>query len=1192
MSDFEPIKINFDIPADDVARDTESVEHSFSDVDKSVEKAERRFNSWVQAQLKSGKVMGDSVQTTQKYNSVLSTLERRMAKTQDPKLVQAYANAINKLKKEVATLGQKAPSLQPMKRGFDGLGNSINMITRDLPAFTYGAQMGFMAISNNIPILADEIGRLTARNKELLASGQKTKPVWKQVLGSLLSWQTALSMGIVLLTVYGKEIGEWIGGLFKGKEAIDEVAERQKALNEGLKSSEYKKATRNILELSTKINLAKRGLYDKNKALKEYNETLGKTVGKVNNLGEAENWLIKNKDEYVKMMMYKAAASKMIERSADELIKQRELEAKPKDEHLSFWDNVLANMAAQTPAGGDNVTLDVDRYERILAEKSKKNLEEALDESENKVKSFQQIYEGLVADAEKLSKKIGYTENPTPEATKVVNSRKQLLDKLANLDREYAVKSYAKDEQELQALRTKFDKIRAEVLRFNANPENKLKINGAQLDSLQQKAESNLLYRQETKRLSDTLKEQKKLFENYENYKTKFGKEKADERYKNSIGEVKNYGDFLNAEIAKLQNGNELTGVEKERLQLLLNAQKQYNDEQQQLYDEQLADLITYDQKRKSWIEKFNEDYAKLVADGDKEAAEQLKTQHTEQLNDLDDSQAKKIQSYKALFSGLIKLSKKELKVVLANAKKMLKVAKMSDELRTKITKQITEIEKLLNSKDLDNISQIVKGIGQLGEAFLNLGESIGNSGLADMGGLLSGLSSNIDNILVAFDDSASKADKISSGIAGVVTVIDTIASASAQRKKAEEDYYYAVLDLQQQYNLSLNEQLRIQSELNESVFLKDYVGRMKDSLKALHNANKEYNKSLKELIDKGQAKNGLRKKVSWKNVGKAAGGGAAVGAAIGSIGGPIGAAIGGAIGAVVGAIGGLFGGKKKVPKYIHILKEYPELIQKNKKGELELNKALAEQLKAKKLVNKETEQILDNLLKWDDAVKKSREQIKGVISELAGKLSSNLKISLVEAFKSGGDAAIEMGKTVSEVLEGILASLIFNKIFNSAFEELEKEMAKSQDVGGDGNWVDDFGRFFDKSKRLTDDFNEAMKAAQKEAKEHGFNIFEKTPGKDKNSLKGAIRGMTEQQADLLAGQFGGLRLTQLDTNKILKSSHLATMQKLSVSIKVQQDIEFNTRQTARNTSGLKRGLSSIERAVKSSSNTMKANGI
>ncbi len=579
------------------------------------------------------------------------------------------------------------------------------------------------------------------------------------------------------------------------------------------------------------------------------------------------------------------------------------------------------------------------------------------------------------------------------------------------------------------------------------------------------------------------------------------------------------------------------------------------------------------------------------MANGDKEAAAQLKIQHTEQLNDLDDTQAKKLKSYRALFSGLINLSKKELKVVLANAKKMLKVAKISDELRAKITRQIAEIEKGLNSKELDEISTYVKGVGQLGEAFEKLGDSIGHSGLSEVGGLLSGLASGIDNILTAFDDSASTTDKVAAGISGIITVIDTISSASAQRRKAAEDYYYAVLDLQERYNLSLTEQLRLQTELNESVFLKDYVGRMKDGLKALHKANKAYNESLQKLLKYGKAKNGLRNKISWKNIGKSAAGGAAAGAAIGSIVPVIGTAIGGVIGGVVGAIGGLFGGKKKVPKWVSL---YQQLGEKMFTEQGDLNIAVLEELKAKKLVNKETEEIIDNILKQNEEIKKSREQIKGVISELAGKLSTNLKNILVEAFKSGEDAAVAMGKTVDEVLEGILSSLVFNQIFSKAFEDLEKEMAASQDFGGDGNWMDDFERFFETSKQLTDDFNKAMQAAQQEAEKHGFNVFQKNTGKASgaNSLKGAVRGMTEKQADLLSGQFGGLRLTQLDTNKILKSSHLATMQKLSVSIKIQQDIERNTRKTAENTTGLKQGLKDVKTAIKSTSNTMKANGL
>src|SRR5690606_13021611 len=113
------------------------------------------------------------------------------------------------------------------KTSFNGLQNSINQISRELPAFTYSAQTGFMAISNNLPILFDEIGNIRKQNDAMVASGQKAVPMWKQLSGAIFGWGTLLSIGITLMTVYGKEIGEWIVGLFKGKDALAALKKEQ-----------------------------------------------------------------------------------------------------------------------------------------------------------------------------------------------------------------------------------------------------------------------------------------------------------------------------------------------------------------------------------------------------------------------------------------------------------------------------------------------------------------------------------------------------------------------------------------------------------------------------------------------------------------------------------------------------------------------------------------------------------------------------------------------------------------------------------------------------------------------------------------------------------------------------------------------------------------------------------------------------
>ena len=78
-------------------------------------------------------------------------------------------------------------------------------------------QQFFLAISNNLPMFADELQRAAAANEKLRKEGHATIPVWRQVLSALGSWQTILVVGITLLTAYGKEIGQWVKELFRGK---------------------------------------------------------------------------------------------------------------------------------------------------------------------------------------------------------------------------------------------------------------------------------------------------------------------------------------------------------------------------------------------------------------------------------------------------------------------------------------------------------------------------------------------------------------------------------------------------------------------------------------------------------------------------------------------------------------------------------------------------------------------------------------------------------------------------------------------------------------------------------------------------------------------------------------------------------------------------------------------------------------
>jgi hypothetical protein len=112
------------------------------------------------------------------------------------------------------------------------LGHSVNQITRELPAFTNSMTTGFMAISNNIPMLVDQINNIRTANAALIAQGQPVQSVFSQLATSIFSWQTALSLGVTLLTVYGAEMINALDATVAMAEANERLAETQKRLED------------------------------------------------------------------------------------------------------------------------------------------------------------------------------------------------------------------------------------------------------------------------------------------------------------------------------------------------------------------------------------------------------------------------------------------------------------------------------------------------------------------------------------------------------------------------------------------------------------------------------------------------------------------------------------------------------------------------------------------------------------------------------------------------------------------------------------------------------------------------------------------------------------------------------------------------------------------------------------------------
>ena len=107
---------------------------------------------------------------------------------------------------------------------FNSLGMSIQQIVREAPSLAMGPQMFFLAISNNLPIFADAVARARQEYQMLVAANRQAVPVWRQILSSLLSWQTVMVGGITALVLYGDRITGFVADLFRGKQAFDSTA--------------------------------------------------------------------------------------------------------------------------------------------------------------------------------------------------------------------------------------------------------------------------------------------------------------------------------------------------------------------------------------------------------------------------------------------------------------------------------------------------------------------------------------------------------------------------------------------------------------------------------------------------------------------------------------------------------------------------------------------------------------------------------------------------------------------------------------------------------------------------------------------------------------------------------------------------------------------------------------------------------
>lgn len=384
-------------------------------------------------------------------------------------LLASIQQADIKIKELDATIGNHQRNVGNYGKQWNGLSMSIQQVGRELPSLAYGPKVFFSAISNNIPILADEIKRARTEYKLLKESGQSAIPVWKQVVSSLFSWQTILTVGITLLTLYGDKIVDWVGSLFTVKKALSEtyqsLEDYQKKVGEtsGTVISTLERLSQGWKRLGGDIDAQKKFILENKDAI----DSMGVSV---NDAAEAERLFNINKDTFIMGLLQRAKAASTMELAAEEYKKavQKMMEADAKSaEGVSFGDR-FKSWFVKSAAGEDlsgtlqKADLSSEAFAKEKEENMRKEAESLFKSGTELVMKYAQFSEEERKTLESIGIKTTQTMiNGSIEAIEAAISLKQQALKKVTDHKEYKrIEAEIKVEQsKLKAITGEKDKI-------------------------------------------------------------------------------------------------------------------------------------------------------------------------------------------------------------------------------------------------------------------------------------------------------------------------------------------------------------------------------------------------------------------------------------------------------------------------------------------------------------------------------------------------------------------------------------------------------------------------------------------------------------------------------------------------------------------------------------------------------------
>lgn len=589
--------------------------------------------------------------------------------------IQALQGVVRQLKTELQGLEEqkkKTGSTPLMKDDpapkLDNVRMSMQQIARELPSLAMGPQMFFLAISNNIPMFTDALGSARKEYEALTKAGKKATPVWKQVLSSLFSWQTAMAALITLSVVYGKEIGGWVKSLFGVKDAALSAAKAQEKVNEFFRnsSSDVAEQVTLVRSLSERWKELGDNMADKKQFITENKKEFGKLGVEVGNVNDAENLLVDNTDVFIRAMILRAEAAAAFKLATEQtekaLKKQNEIEERRK-KGPTFWDKFRANFFSSA-SGSATYTRQADTP---TAEQLSKNAISALEEeqkaAEDTAKSYMDLFLARTKEWKERLKSAGIKEDNGRETKDTGKPARDYQDELAD--------ARIRAQQKLEAARISV--MREGVRKRQALARQELDESLAQIDKEERDTLKKMDEAEKKRGVRSTPEERQAVKDNASQQRL----------------------------VAYQQYAKEFYTADKEWQEKDLQSWIDYNKE-----------YGTYQQKRLAIMREYTLKSSKESLNGNDKRI--LARQRDEALSELDFNELKDTINWDVVFGNLDKVAKKELQKV----KRQIVSFRNSPEFKKSATpEQMQVIEEAIGKIDSEVIEK--------GGLFGNLTESI-----------------------------------------------------------------------------------------------------------------------------------------------------------------------------------------------------------------------------------------------------------------------------------------------------------------------------------------------------------------------------------------------------------------------------------------------------------------------------------